>query len=162
MPGSGPDVQPALVYACRFPARPEQLRTVRERVEQLARSAGFEEPVLGKIILAVDEALTNVIRHGYGGPTDQPIDLQVRQLPSGCPRAGLELEIRDFGRQVDPCVIRSRALEDIRPGGLGVHLIQSIMDSAVWSQAHGGGMRLTLRKYTMEPGPGSGCPEEDV
>ena len=42
--------------------------------------------------------------------------------------------------------VSTRDLEDIRPGGLGVHLIEEIMDSVHYEHRDGGGMRLTMRK----------------
>ena len=48
--------------------------------------------------------------------------------------------------QVDVELIKSRALDDIKPGGLGVHLIQTVMDEATWVKREDGGMKLTMKK----------------
>ena len=58
----------------------------------------------------------------------------------------LEIVIEDDARQVDLDTIRSRDLEDVRPGGLGVHLITEIMDEAVYEHRAEGGMRLRMHK----------------
>ena len=58
----------------------------------------------------------------------------------------LEIIIEDDARQVDLDTIRSRELEDVRPGGLGVHLISEIMDDVVYEHREAGGMRLLMRK----------------
>ena len=42
---------------------------------------------------------------------------------------------------------RGRELDDVRPGGLGVHLIETAMDEVEYSQPDGGGMEIRLRKY---------------
>ena len=54
--------------------------------------------------------------------------------------------LRDYGKVVDPAEICSRDLEDVRPGGLGVHIIKECMDSMEYCPAEGGGTVLILTK----------------
>ena len=54
--------------------------------------------------------------------------------------------VRDYGKEVHPSQIKSRDLNDIRPGGLGVHIISECMDEVSYSPADGGGTVLTMRK----------------
>jgi anti-sigma regulatory factor (Ser/Thr protein kinase) len=61
-------------------------------------------------------------------------------------RAGLKVVLEDEARQVDPSKIKSRDLDEIRPGGLGVHIIREVMDEAVYERRDRVGMRLTLVK----------------
>ena len=68
--------------ALRIRSDPCELAAVRDRVREAALDAGFGEEDAAKITLAVDEALTNVIRHGYGGPCDEPIEIRV-SVPAG-------------------------------------------------------------------------------
>ena len=103
--------------------------------------------------LAVDEALCNVIRHGYDSAQDRPI--WVRLWPEG--ERGLRIVIEDEAKQVDPATIRSRDLEEIRPGGLGVHIMHEIMDEVTFEKRDSVGMRLTLvKRATNRPDQGSG------
>ena len=51
-----------------------------------------------------------------------------------------------FGRQVDPATIKSRDLDDIRPGGLGVHIIGSVMDQVEYQKAPEAGMMVRMTK----------------
>lgn len=143
-------------------SNPLFLAGVRELVASVAKRLGFVDEAAGQIALAVDEALCNVIRHGYGKRPDRPIWLSV--WPEGgtwVPENGncdctnpcqgmqpdsLRIVIEDEARQVDPATIRSRDLDEIRPGGLGVHIIQTVMDQAVYEQRPGAGMRLTMVK----------------
>jgi hypothetical protein len=67
--------------------------------------------------------------------------------PGGGRCAGLRIVIEDCGRQADPDAIKGRDLDDIRPGGLGVHIIREVMDQAVYEKRPAGGMRLTLVKW---------------
>jgi anti-sigma regulatory factor (Ser/Thr protein kinase) len=125
---------------------PGRLAEVREAVAKLAREVGFAQDTVDKMVLAVDEALCNVIKHGYKGEGGKPIELTFAAEPEPG-RAGLEIRLRDYGCQVDPNAIRGRDLGEVRPGGLGVHIIRSLMDEVEYAQAEGGGMRLRMRKY---------------
>ena len=129
----------------RIRSDPAELAEVRQRVSEVAAAAGFDEKEVSDIILAVDEALANVIRHGYGGPCEKPIDIHVDRSTAD----GLEcltVSIRDFGKQFDPCSIAGRPLEKVRPGGLGIHIMKSVMDEVSYAPADGGGMVLHMTK----------------
>lgn len=130
-----------------IPSEPRSLTVVRAAVERMAKMVGFGEPDVGQIILAVDEALANVIKHSYRGATDQPI--RVRLQPTKGPKdcGGLLVLVRDYGKAVDPATIQPRNLDDVRPGGLGVHIIRSVMDEAEYSCPESGGMQLRMVKY---------------
>lgn len=132
-------------------SNPLYLCGVRDLVASVARRLGFGETAAGQVALAVDEALCNVIRHGYDRRTDQPITIEVSPLgPPECAE-GLRVVIQDRGRQVEPEQIRGRDLSDVRPGGLGVHIIREVMDLVVYEKLPEAGMRLTMEKR-LEPG----------
>ena len=126
---------------------PNILPNVREQLKVWTRAHGWTDEQTGEIILAVDEALCNVIRHGYDSQGAQKILLTARIIQEPKHGEGLEIHIRDFGKQIDPAKIRGRDLDNIRPGGLGVHIIRAMMSSAEYSRADGGGMLLVMRKY---------------
>ncbi|TWT46072.1 serine-protein kinase RsbW [Phycisphaerae bacterium RAS1] len=126
---------------------PTELQPVREHLRAWLGPNGWNEQQIAEIVLAVDEALTNVIRHGYGGRTDQPIHIECRPIRDAVEGPGVEVRIRDFGRQVDLSKIAGRRLEEVRPGGLGVHIIHAMTNSARYSHADGGGMLLVMVKY---------------
>lgn len=119
------------------------LAPVRCMIVSFAERIGFDEVASGHIALAVDEALANVIRHGYAGRDDCRVWLHLWQQHDP---AGLRIVIEDYAQQVDPELIRGRDLSDVRPGGLGVHLIRSTMNSVRFEKRREGGMRLTLEK----------------
>lgn len=123
---------------------PTYLSGARELVASVARRLGFGEEGCGQIALAVDEALCNIIRHGYDRRKDGPIWISL--WPVVEPAAGLVIVLEDLARQVDPSQIKSRNLDEVRPGGLGVHIIRQVMDEAIYEQRQEGGMRLTLLK----------------
>lgn len=87
------------------------------------------------------EGFSNIIRHGYGGRTDQRIELRL-SVPPGTFR----IEMDDYATFVDPSRIASRPLDDIRPGGLGVHLMRSTMDVVDYQKNRHGGTTLVMEK----------------
>lgn len=128
-------------------SNPLYLSGVREFIAGVAKRLGFTETHCSQLALAVDEAMANVIRHGYDTKTDGKIWINV--FHQGDARSGLSMTvvIEDEAKQVDPCTIKSRDLEDIRPGGLGVHIIKEVMDEAIYEKRECNcGMRLTLVK----------------
>jgi len=127
---------------------PSNIGVVRTAVEAFGAKHGFTRDQAEKVGLAVNEALANVIEHGYQGDVHQPIEISMDVLEAdGCGRPALRLVIRDFGRHVDPACIKSRNLSDVRPGGLGVHIIRSVMDDVRYRCVPEGGMELVMLKY---------------
>lgn len=128
-------------------SQPRLLSALRAAIGHLAQRVGFDEHHAGQVSLAVDEAVCNVINHGYSRAPHGRIKVHVWADDDGDgERPALHIVIEDDAVQVDPDKIRSRDLDDVRPGGLGVHIIREIMDEAVYEKRHEGGMRLTLVK----------------
>jgi len=123
------------------------LPVVRGAVERMAALEGFNGDDTHELTLAIDEALANVIKHGYQNRDDQPIELTLKAIRSAEGLPGLCILVRDYGRQVDPTTIQGRDLDDVRPGGLGVHIIQTVMDEVEYSCPTDGGMQLRMVKY---------------
>ena len=132
----------------RICANPEYLGVVRRAVRDVTGVVGMDEEKSESVTLAVVEALTNVIRHSYDGPCEKPIIVKLSKI-EGCEKnkGALEITIRDFGKQVEPEKIKGRDLDDIKPGGLGVHIIQSVMDEIEFCRAEECGMLLRMVKY---------------
>jgi anti-sigma regulatory factor (Ser/Thr protein kinase) len=134
-------------FVMRLLSEPRYLCAVRATVETLARQLGLGDEQAGRVVMAVDEAITNVIRHGYRGEPGRPIWLRVKPLNDDG-RRGLQIVIEDDCEQVDPSGIQGRPLDEVRPGGLGVHIIREAMDEVRFDRRPGGrGMRVTMRKY---------------
>jgi len=146
-------------------ANPAYLCGAREMINQIAKRVGFPDSQACQIALAVDEALINVIRHGYDKDPDGRIWVAVTPLAAtGEGVEGLRVVIQDEGRQVDPASIRGRSLDDIRPGGLGVHIIREVMDEVLYEKRHDVGshgdlgMRLSMvKRLPNDAAPGSAC-----
>lgn len=125
-----------------IPSHPRFLAPVRDLAAWSAEQAGFGCEDTEAITLAVTEGCTNVIRHCYGGKHNERIDVDI----SFSTRA-LTIRIDDYGTFVDPASIHSRDLDEVRPGGLGVHLMQQVMDQVRYERNAWGGTSLTLMKH---------------
>lgn len=99
-------------------------RRARDFIEAWALTAGFEDLERGRIVLAADEAVTNIMRHTYQGASDKPIILSAALTDSE-----LHLRLRDHGPVVDFAAMKGRALDDIKPGGLGLHLLKMVFST---------------------------------
>jgi anti-sigma regulatory factor (Ser/Thr protein kinase) len=132
---------------------PSLLCAVRGTVERLTESIGFTPEECRAVTLAVDEALTNIIRHAYGGRADRPIEVyfrSVRQQDGASSGKGIEILLCDRGPAIEQEKLCGRALDDVKPGGLGLHFIQQSMDLVEYQRANGTN-RLRLVKYVCPP-----------
>ena len=130
-------------------SNPRLLSVVRGAVERLTETLGFPAVQCRSITRAVDEALTNIVRYSYGNRLDQPIVMYFRKTQRRNRREvedGLEILLCDRGPAVDLSKLRGRPLEEIRPGGLGLHLIRQAMDTVEFTRK-GPTNQLRLVKY---------------
>ncbi len=110
-----------------FSSQPENLAAVRAFVRQFLKTEGMAEKEGEALVLGVDEACSNIIRHAYGLGSPRPIALSCeRQDDALCFR------LRDFGAPVDPAQFNRRPFEQVEPGGLGLHLIDRIFDEVTY------------------------------
>jgi anti-sigma regulatory factor (Ser/Thr protein kinase) len=132
-----------------LPSNPEILCVVRSAVMRLTEEMGFPAEECRGLTRAVDEALANIICHAYGRKPGQPIELLCRRLndqTNGQQREGLEIVLLDRGAPADSKKLCGRPLDDVRPGGLGIHFIQNAVDIMQYT-SHGKQNRLRLVKY---------------
>jgi len=130
-----------------IPSDVRYLGAIRTMVDEACTIAGLPEEDRGEVQLAVQEGCANVIRHCYKNQTGRPIDLRLTFRDDA-----LEIHVDDYGTFVDPSRIQSRDLDDVRPGGLGVHLMRKLMDEVRYSKNAWGGTTLTLVKRLKKGG----------
>ena len=128
-----------------MPSDPRFLPVVRSTIGQLASVLGGSDEESRATMLAVDEALTNVIRHAYKAEPDRPIKLicEVRNL-------GLDLRIIDQGLAPDMARICACDPSLPKPGGRGTHIIKAVMDVVSYERTEEGN-QLRLRKEFGKP-----------
>lgn len=131
-----------LVAELNLPALAENLSRVRSQVREVVGRAGCDEATTENIVLAVNEACMNVIQHGYRFAADQEMWLRIWQE-----ECALVFELLDRAPPVRVDEVKPRLLEEIRPGGLGVHFIRAIMDKVEFVEPPSGfGNRLRMVK----------------
>ncbi|MFQ5676101.1 MAG: ATP-binding protein [bacterium] len=126
----------------KLPSDPQFLKIIRSGIAHISEICGFSHEEANAITIAVDEAASNIIKHTYNGEKNNVIVVNFKILVDR-----LEVVLRDFGKKVDPQKIKSRNLDEIRPGGLGVHLMKSAMDVVTYDNSVEVGNQLTMIKY---------------
>jgi serine/threonine-protein kinase RsbW len=113
------------------PSHTHHLGLIRELTRRLAEGAGFDTRAAGRLALAVDEATTNVIEHAYRGSPDGRVEIRFDDAGQD-----FRVEVIDGGLSLDlrtlPRVDVKRFASERRTGGLGVHLMERIMDSVTY------------------------------
>jgi len=120
---------PPLVLA--VPSETSFLGLIRDITKKMAAGAGFDAATADRVALAVDEAATNVIEHAYRGAANREVEVRFDD------RGGdFCVDVVDDGAMVDPRSVPHVDLEkyvsERRTGGLGVHLMEKIMDSVTF------------------------------
>jgi anti-sigma regulatory factor (Ser/Thr protein kinase) len=123
-------------------AQAEELRGLRAALCSALERLGVDAETRSRLVLAVDEAAANVIRHAYANCTPGRLRVTLSRH-----RGMLRIVLRDFAPPVDPGRVRPRDLTECRPGGLGINFIDETMDSwRLRPRRHGDGNVLVMRK----------------
>ncbi|OOY34549.1 hypothetical protein BOV90_03735 [Solemya velum gill symbiont] len=136
--------QPIQVLAkIEVSALPTNLKGLRDGLREVLVENEIDKALVEKLVLAVGEAVMNVVQHGFdGGGAEGRITLEVCKE-----RDGLLFRLMDNAPSMDPAEVTPRDLDDIRPGGLGTHFIRELMDSVEFMPPPAGsGNLLEMRK----------------
>jgi len=118
-----------------------QIPPFRNELKSLLPTIGFNEKQTGEVLLAVDEALTNIIRHAYQGKSGK-IKVTLED-----DRDRVKVSIQDFGEPFNPLNMPDPDLPLKKPGGLGVFLIKNLMDEVEYERQSQNANLLHLIKY---------------
>ncbi len=124
-----------------IPSNPKYLGLIRKVLQELLEYHEVPEETARRLILCVDEACSNVIKHSYEGPCEEPIEATFYFDGDD-----FKVQIRDYGKQCDSSQIKPRCLEEVKPGGLGTHFINEIMDDVSYCTERAKGTLLTMVK----------------
>lgn len=138
-----------------MPGRPENVSLARLLVAQVAAQLQFTVADIEEIKIAVSEAVTNAVVHGYG-EAGGPVRVEV-----GATAAGLEVVVLDHGRGIANLDLARQSAYSTDPErmGLGFSFMESFMDSVEVESAPGAGTRVVMRKripYPCGPAMASG------
>ena len=118
---------------------PAELKNVRKNIEIFCKENVLKIDIF-EVKLAIDEALQNIIRYAYDFDKTKKIIITLNKITDD----SLKIEIRDFGKRVSTSNIKPRELDDVKPGGLGIHFIKSIAKKMSYEHKDDGGTILTL------------------
>ena len=128
------------------------LPQVRDLVALSVERGGFPESFLNRLQIAVDEAVTNIIEHGYESQPRGAANIQV-SISSNYDE--FRVSIIDQGTSFNPATVADvdleRHVQAGRSGGLGVFLMRKIMDVVDYHYETGKRNRLMLVKYRVPP-----------
>ncbi|MGQ9644467.1 MAG: ATP-binding protein [Ignavibacterium sp.] len=126
-------------------SRTENLSKIRDFVSSNASEAGFNKDEIDEMILAVDEACTNVIKHAYKYSTEGDIRIEIQFNKSA-----FTITIEDDGISFNPDVVPAPDLQkyyrEHRVGGLGMYLMKTLMDNVEYQSEPGKFNRVSLTK----------------
>lgn len=121
------------LFRLKLPADSENLDIIRKFISGIAATMGFSEEEIYQIELAVDEACANVIKHAYvdKNTNEKNIHVTVKKKSKA-----IEIAIADKGIGFNPDKIETPDMDEylkkMKPGGLGVHLIKTLMDKVTF------------------------------
>jgi anti-sigma regulatory factor (Ser/Thr protein kinase) len=134
---------PGRLLELRFRADPKQLKMVREQIRLAVAQIDCAKGIVSELIIAVNEACMNIMEHAYKGDCTGEIVLEINNNDDE-----VEIVLTDFAEPVDLSTIRPRPLAELRPGGLGTHFINELMDKCHYAHLHdetGNVLRMTKR-----------------
>lgn len=124
----------------------DNLSVVRSFTKKAAKESGFSEETIGKIILAVDEACTNIIKHAYNFSPDGEITITIKYTDTK-----FTISITDEGKHFNPNNVPEPNIIEYykqkKVGGLGIYLIRKLMDEVNYSTLTGNKNQVVLVKY---------------
>jgi serine/threonine-protein kinase RsbW len=130
----------------KIESQTDNLILVRDLVADAARKFGFNDDDVHKIILAVDEACTNIIKHAYHNDPNKDISINI-DMHDG----RFTVVIRDKGKHFDPDRVSipdmNEYLKQYRVGGLGMYLMKKLMDEVEYDIRPGIRNEVRLTKY---------------
>jgi serine/threonine-protein kinase RsbW len=137
------EAQPAAMVGSQtvrlsIPAKAEYITLVRLALSGLSRLRPLSEEALGDLKLAVTEACTNSVRHGYAG-REGTVDIVYELQPDR-----LVVEVADDGPGFDAAGDRPSE-ENLAEGGLGIAIIRAVSDefeSGARTNGHGSRLRF--------------------
>jgi serine/threonine-protein kinase RsbW len=132
----------------RIAAESGHLAEVRAFVREASERFGASDAIAADLVQAVDEAVCNVILHGYAGSTGEievAAELRDRQI---------EITVLDRSGPFDPTSATEPDLSvpplARKPGGMGIHLVRAATDEVHHRVRAGGGNELKLVR-SLEP-----------
>ncbi len=125
-----------------IPAALKAVKAIRNLTKDFLMLNGvIDVDVLYDLELVVAEALINIIKHTYKFDISQLISYTIEMKNNS-----VEIKIQDFGPKIDQKKLKPRELTEPREGGLGLHLIRTLVDNWEYRDVCKGNLLLMRRK----------------
>ncbi len=128
-------------YHIIIESHPKNLIDIRHTIDSALSQTSLSKEDCGTIILAVDEACSNIIRHSYKNDHTKTIEVHTQVS-----HELLSIIIIDQGIEFDINTIEKRDVSEVKPGGLGIYIIHHTMDTVEYSRSKDGFNQLKLTK----------------
>ena len=126
-------------------SKTENLSKIRAFIQGIASTVGFTNESIDNMILAVDEACTNIIKHAYKSYPDGEIIIKVKYESKK-----LIITIVDYGKTFMPELVPEPDIQEYyrqhKVGGLGMYLMKTLMDDVKYISVPGKYNQVLLSK----------------
>ena len=135
----------------------EQIKLVNDQFDGFARSNGLSDNIRRSVSLVLDEVLNNTMSYGYDESAGRSIELRIELAVDR-----LAVTVTDDGKAFNPfkeaAPDTAISLEDRELGGLGIHLVRSLMDEVTYYRRKGRNVVVLVKHLENKmptPAPGS-------
>jgi len=123
-----------------------ELRRFNQTLMEFGQHHGLAPTVVHDLNLALEEILTNIISYGYTDSQEHEIRVRLSVRPGE-----VKAEVEDDGQSFNPLAApepnTAKALEERTIGGLGIHLVRTLMDGVEYKRQADRNI-LTITKKT--------------
>jgi len=134
-----------LVVQVEIESKLENVHTVQEAVHDVCERCGMEDETRYDVELCVVEAATNVIRHAYKGRSGETVSVKI-----SADDEQIVIEVADRGELgflcVRPITVQVSDITSLPEGGMGLAIIQSLMDEVSYGSSKDGRNIFLMKK----------------
>ena len=121
------------IIEIKIASDPALLSMMRCVVLHSSKNAGCDNEMAENMVIAVNEACMNIIQHAYNNDSNKSIAINVFKENNK-----LIFKLIDHGNPIDFSKVKKRNLDEVKPGGLGLPMIETIMDKVEFSTSPDG------------------------
>ncbi|WP_419725970.1 ATP-binding protein [Terrisporobacter petrolearius] len=119
-------------------ANPEYVSIIRLTTSGIANKVGFCIDDIEDLKVAISEACTNAIKHSL----DDRFTIIYSMIENG-----LTIEIMDNGKGYDRSTVSEPDIDNLKESGMGLFIIESLMDEVIVESQEGKGTSIKMTKY---------------
>ncbi len=125
----------------------QALDEIFDCIERELGGRGVSKKVAFNVKLAIEELFTNMVRHNKGGRDH--ITLHISMAENKIIAHLVDFDVEPFDHSLVEPVNVHRSIEEIRPGGLGIHIVKNIVDELTY-EYDDGNLKVAIVKCLEE------------